>query len=187
MRLAVLLLLVAASCSLVSEGELVPPATFELSAGWRSVQDPTDLAGVRVEVTGAVPTQVYTASDFMGSQTEPIPLPDTGRVTAAVQVGQSGETVAQGSVSWYLRGPGWTWRLSITRDLRASRLYPEPDDCNETECPENTRFVCAISPYCRGTWRFAVREDAARFEGDSLWLTLYGVPHDPCPEGVICD
>lgn len=189
LRLAVLLLLATASCSLVSVEEQLPPATLELLARWRSLKDPADLAGVRIEVTGAGPTQVYTASDFMRSRTGSFPVPDTGQATVAVQVRQGGETVAQGSVSWYLRGPGWTWELRITRDLRVSDLYPEPEDCNENECPENTRFRCALSlaPFCHGTWRFAVREEAARFEDESLWLTLHGVPHDPCPEGVLCD
>ncbi len=189
LRLAVLLLLATASCSLVSVEEQLPPATLELLARWRSLEDPADLAGVRVEVTAAGPTQAYTASDFMGSQTEPFPVPDTGQATVAVQVRQGGETVAQGSVSWYLRGPGWTWELHIARGRRVSHLYAEAEDCNENECPENTRLRCSLvhGSFCRGAWRFAVREDAARFEDESLWLWLRGVPHDPCPEGVLCD
>ena len=124
LRLAVLLLLATASCSLVSVEEQLPPATLELLARWRSLEDPADLAGVRIEVTGAGPTQVYTASDFMRSRTGSFPVPDTGQATVAVQVRQGGETVAQGSVSWYLRGPRMD--LGAQDHTRSSRKRSVP-------------------------------------------------------------
>ena len=83
------LLLATVSCSLIAgEGE-EQQASLELIVPLRSsLGDPAGMAGIRVEVTGAGPTRVYRAADFMGPKLQPFPVPDSGRITVAVQVEQ---------------------------------------------------------------------------------------------------
>ena len=178
------LLLATVSCSLIAgEGE-EQQASLELIVPLRSsLGDPAGMAGIRVEVTGAGPTRVYRAADFMGPKLQPFPVPDSGRITVAVQVEQDGETVAQGSASWNLR-TGARWWMEIERGYRARLGHTDRDECNENECPQNRRLQC-INWYCQGTWRFGVREDAAQVERESLWMTLFrmlpGECADICP------
>lgn len=176
MRLVVLLLAVAA-CSV---GESEPEASLELIVRARDsrLDDPADMGGFRVEITGAGPTKVYQAPHFKGPDMPPFRVPDTGQATVSTQIEQDDEIVVQGSLSWELL-PGTRWTLFIERapELRA---YGFPD-CDLGECPENTRIVC-LGWYCRGAWRFAVREDAARVEHDSLWMVLHRVMPDECED-----
>lgn len=176
MRLVVLLLAVAA-CSV---GESEPEASLEIDvvALDRRLDDPADMAGFKVEITGAGPTKVYHAPHFREPGVPPFRVPDTGQVTVSAQIAQDDEIVVQGSLSWELL-PGTRWTLNIQRtpELLA---YGFPD-CDLGECPENTRIVC-LSWYCLGAWRFAVREDAARVEHDSLWMVLYRVLPDDCAD-----
>ena len=175
LRLAVLLLAVAA-CS-VAESEPEASLEFEVSGQDSRFDDPADLAGIRVEITGAGPNQVYLAPHVRGPGVPPFRVPDTGQVTVSTQIAQDDEIVVQGSLSWELL-PGTRWTLLISRAQEPSYGYPS---CDLGECPENTRIGCG-DWYCRGAWRFAVREDAARVEHDSLWMVLYRVMPDECAD-----
>ncbi|MDE0127127.1 MAG: hypothetical protein OXN97_21385 [Bryobacterales bacterium] len=104
-------------------------------------------------------------------------VPDTGQVTVSTQIAQDDEIVVQGSLSWELL-PGTRWTLDIERTPELKSGWPR---CDLGECPENTRIACD-GWYCRGVWRFAVREDAARVEHDSLWMVLYRVMPDECED-----
>ena len=172
------LFLAIASCSLLeSEQE----ATLEIDLpGERSLNDPRDLAGVTVEVRGTGRPRTFYANDFKRPELPPFRVPDSGTATVSVQVVQDAEVVVQGSVSWELL-PGTQWIMFVQRDQEPSGGWPFPEDCNEEECPENTRLRC-LDWYCRGIWRFAVHEDAARFERDSLWMWLYRVKPGECQD-----
>ena len=125
------LLLATVSCSLIAEEGEEQQASLELIVPLRSsLGDPAGMAGIRVEVTGAGPTRLYRAADFMGPKLQPFPVPDSGRITVAVQVEQDGETVAQRSASWNLR-TGARWWMEIERGYRARLGHTDRDECNE--------------------------------------------------------
>ena len=135
MRFVVLLLAVAA-CSV---GESEPEASLELIVMARDsrLDDPADMAGFRVEITGAGPTKVYQAPHFKGPHMPPFRVPDTGQATVSTQIEQDDEIVVQGSLNWELL-PGTRWTLFIERapELRA---YGFPDcDVGECEAPGAT-------------------------------------------------
>ena len=182
MRAALTALALTAACSPVGEREPAQ-ATLELRVR-RSALDPAG-TNVVIAVTGAGIARVYRSADFSAGLA-PFPVPDSGTITVSAQVDRNGDRIAQGSVSWRLR-PEWRWWVEMERGfLPSDGLYPEPDECTADRCPANTRLRC-VYPYCQGVWRFVVLAEAAQVERESLWLTLFGMSPDACPEGAICN
>ena len=140
---ALALALVSVSCSVIfgSSASLtvtVPSdsrATFDWPAGSdtiitldNSLDDPTDMAGIEVEITGIGQRMTFDAPDFRAG-VEPFGVPNSGRIYVTVQLKQHGDNVAQGASSWILE-PKVEWEVEIERSPYPIGAFIDETDIN---------------------------------------------------------
>jgi len=158
-----------------SSSTLWLPAPGEHRRKYNSFDEYRGLAGLRVELTGAV-ERVFTAEDF---PVEPFSVPDDGRVFVGVSLAGGPNivgSIATGQVAWDLE-------LNKLWTLRFDRA-PWPPISYMPMPPGEPAVPCAWRG-CREYWRFEIDASARNYEEEALWLALWG--STPCPEGHYCD
>ena len=135
------------------------------------LDDPKGLAGLELSVGGALPNRVFTANDLAGENPLFV-VPDAGIATVTVRLVQDGQVVAEGTEEWTLE-PEVEWELRVTR---APRPVAEGYSLWDLEDPQCSWF------WCYSDWRFPIVEDAANYELEALWVSLYRVHPDECED-----
>ncbi|MXY32260.1 MAG: hypothetical protein F4059_09705 [Gemmatimonadetes bacterium] len=138
-----------------------------------SLDDPTDMAGIEVEITGIGQSVTLDARDFKAG-VERFGVPSSGRINVTVQLRQHDDIVAQGATSWVLE-PEVEWEVELERSP-----YPIGAFIDEAEINE-PRPRCGWW-WCHGVWRFDIRADAVNYAGEALWLTVWRVHPDECAD-----
>lgn len=132
--------------------------------------DPKGLAGLELGIGGALPARVLTATDLAG-ENPPFVVPNEGTATVTVRLVQDGQVVAEGTEEWTLE-PEVEWGLNVTRAPHpADEGYASLSDLEDPQC---SWF------WCHRNWRFSIVEDAANYELEALWVSLYRVHPDEC-------
>ena len=140
-----------------------------------SLDDPKGLAGLQVTIGGQIAGREFTALDFVDQSEPRFTVPDAGVATIATRLVQDGRVVAEGYQSWPLE-PDVEWKLRVTR-----APYPPSEALNGIDL-ENPRCQWF---WCFRNWRFPIAGEAANYEDEALWLTLYRVHPDECLD--LCD
>ena len=174
MKTAILALaLVAQSCVLLPFGSVWLEVRVEHGGtrGWalapggvatlnNLLTDQAGLAGIEIEVLGTGQEVALTASDLGdGTSRRFGGVPDSGPATVVTRLRQDGELVAEGSGEWMLEPDTDGWEIAISRAPYAWSVV-------DVENPS-----CRFS-WCRGLWKFPIREDAANYPGEALWVTV---------------
>jgi len=132
------------------------------------LDDPRGLAGLELRIAGDLPTRTFAATDFMGQ--EPLfVIPGVGTGVITVRLVQDGQVVAEGIREWALESEA-EWDLFVSRaPWPASEVGPI-----DLENPQCGWF------WCHENWRFPIVAEAANYEGEALWVTLYRAHPDEC-------
>lgn len=144
-----------------------------------SLDDPRGFAGLELEIGGTGPLRMFTASDFADGVRE-FRVPDSGYVTFSARLRQDADVVAEGSGRWALE-PNVEWRLEVSRaPLPRGQVFGFTLDDLKKENPPCGWF------WCIRNWRFPITDDAANYEYEALWLSIYRYRRGECPDGVVC-
>lgn len=139
------------------------------------LDDPRGLAGLELGVGGALPNRVFAATDLAGAadagENPLFGVPDAGIAVVTARLVQDGQVVAEGTEEWTLE-PEVEWELVVTRAPWPSSEMADMD-------PENTECWWW---WCHRIWRFPIVEEAANYELEALWVTLYRVYPDECAD-----
>lgn len=180
MLLRTLLLLALLSCagcdSIAGILGLRPTLALPIREHLRyTLGDPSELAGLRIVLDGAV-SKDFVASDF---PVAPFGVPSSGTVHISVSLSQRSRVVAQREAEWELGPHVDEWELEIVRsDIPLGALVDPKDIERKTQNPECSWFSC------HRVWRVEIDEDARNFEDEVLWLILWrydGECADLCP------
>lgn len=133
------------------------------------LDDQRGFAGFELDIAGTS----FTARNFTTDEPPRFNVPDTGRIAFTVRLVQDGRIVAGGSEGWMLE-PEAEWRLEVNR-----APYPPSEGFNRFGDPHPQ---CSWF-WCWENWRFPITEEAANYEHEALWLTLYreDICADICP------
>lgn len=132
-----------------------------MSGDWYgALEDSAGLAGIEIEVRG----RTFFADDFLDdpNRERRVKVERVGRVAVFAKLVQGGSLVAEGVASWTLE-PNTLWVLLIVRG---------PEDTGS--CLEG----------CAGYVVIPIAKTAARYPGESLWLSWHAWPHKPPEPGV---
>lgn len=192
MRLRFLLLLAllsCAGCSIldvlgITNGTLhlpLPRSPRSIPAEYNSMHDDRGLAGLRVELSGAI-ERTFTAEDF---PVAPFSVPGRGRVFVEVSLLFNGGPrasgpIAGGQAQWVLE-PDRKWTLRLRRSEYPPAPYI-PDHPPDQPPDERTEF-CSW-PTCREYWGFEIAPRFRNYDEEALWMVLLSDVH--CPEGEVC-
>lgn len=175
--LPIVAILAAASCNQDATLKiLVESHTYSIS--WQDtvvqivagLDDPKGLAGLELRIAGDLPARTFRATDFIGQ--EPLfVVPDVGNGVITVRLVQDGQIVAEGTEEWALES-------EVEWDLVVNRAPWPPSEIGvmDLENPECNWF------WCHRIWRFPIMEDAANYEHEALWVSLYRVHPDECAD-----
>ena len=136
------------------------------------LDDPKGLAGLELSIGGALPKKLYTATDLAGESPRFV-VSDAGIATVTARLVQDGRVVAEGTEEWTLESEV-EWTLDVTR-----APWPTNEASGsllDLENPECSWF------WCHRNWRFPILEEAANYELEGLWVTLYRVHPDECAD-----
>ena len=135
--------------------------------------DPRGFAGLEIIIDGDnMSRRTYTASYFASIGEVKFRVPGAGFATVTARIVQDGRTVADISESWGL-GSKIQWDLLVDR----ARFPPSegfPGSGFDPDNPECGWF------WCHEVWKAPIAEDAANYEGEALWVTLYRHHPDEC-------
>ena len=138
-----------------------------------SLDDPRGFAGLELEITGVGPRVTLAAADFAVADDQPkFSVPDSGALRFFARLTQDGRVVAEGSGSWNL-DPRAEWRLTVNR-----APFPEDQPMRLDEIEK--RDPPCVWFGCIRNWRFPITADAANYEYEALWLSLYRSHPDSC-------
>lgn len=153
-----------------------PPAENGSVKPVTGLDDPKGYAGLEIVLAGDIERRVFTAGDFAGIDDGTLPafrVPETGIATVTVRLVEDGRIVAEGSEQWHLESEVY-WDFFIARGP-----YPATEGfhgVDEFESPRCHWF------WCWHNWRFPIAEDAANYEHEALWVTLYREHPDECQD-----
>ncbi len=114
-------------------------------------------------------------------------VPESGWIGVIARLTQDGEVVAEGRAKWVL-GPDIQWTIEIDRGwdpvsaaVNGREFQRHLQDLRDgvPQPPEGVPLPCSAW-YCDRTWRIPVREDAANYPEEALWLTLLRWHPDEC-------
>ncbi|MDE2973967.1 MAG: hypothetical protein OXU64_04460 [Gemmatimonadota bacterium] len=134
------------------------------------LDDPKGLAGLELGIGGALPRRVFKATDLAG-ENPPFVVPGEGVATVTVRLVQDGQVVAGGAEEWTLE-PEVEWNLDVAR----VPWPPSEIGVMDLENPECNWF------WCHRNWRFPIADEAANYEDEALWVTLYRAHPDECAD-----
>lgn len=133
------------------------------------LDNPRGMAGFTMELAWPGFERAFTASDFADGAEPHFTVPDSGTLTLAVQLQQDSLVVAEGVESWQLE-PEVEWQMVVQRaPYPASEGFSDMEDIRNPQC---SWF------WCFRNWRFAIAEDAANYEWEAIWITIYRVHPD---------
>ena len=142
--------------------------------------DSAGLAGLEIQVMG----RTLAASGFRRGRKRHQEVPGSGDLRIALRLLQRDQVVAQGDTIWNLR-PRSAWYVNVTRGL-APEGYPDwttptLDEMLERPSCENLG-MCS----CGGVLRIRLRDWAANFPEEGLWLHWFSLPADPPDDVIFC-
>ena len=178
-------LLSCAGCSIldvlgITNGTLelpLPKSPLSVPAEYNSMDDDRGLAGLQVELSGAI-ERTFTAKDFPVAR---FSVPGRGRVFVEVSLLLNGEPrasgpIASGRAQWVLE-PDTEWELRFGRRENP----PAPYIPNH---PDEPIEYCSW-PTCREYWGFEIAPRFRNYDEEALWMVL--LANIDCPEGEICN
>lgn len=172
--LLLLALIACAGCDSIA-GIFGSRATLALPGRRDSLDDPNELAGLRIVLDGAV-SDSFVASDL---PVAPFGVPGSGTVHISVSLSQGSRVVAQREAEWELIPDADRWELEVVRsDIPVGAVVNPEEIKRKTQNPECGWF------WCHRVWRVEIAEDARNFEDEVLWLILWmydGKCADLCP------
>jgi len=185
-RLLTVAILAAVSCTQdatmqvrVASGEHMarwPPDQDSMKVYVRSrLEDPRGLAGLEFRIAGDLPTRVFTATDFLNSRDSLFSglfvVPDAGTGVVTVRLFQDDRIVAEGTREWPLESEV-EWDIHVARGPWAPSEGLGGD--KDLENPQCSWF------WCYRNWRFPIVDEAANYQDEALWVTVYRVHPDEC-------
>lgn len=150
-----------------------------------SLDQEAGLAGIAIAIGGVLETAalfldaVHLKPTRTGRGDLPIfDVPEDGLISVRLWLTQHGEIVAHGMAEWALE-PRVKWTIEIQRGpYPTTPIILEGADLNQPFVP------CNDWRFCRGSYRIDdIREDAASYPGEALWLSVWG---GYCPPDVVC-
>lgn len=155
-----------------------PPGQDSMKVHVRSrLEDPRGLAGVELRIAGDLPTRIFTATDFLTSRDSLFSglfvVPDAGKGVMSVRLLQDGAVVAEGTREWSLDS-GVLWDIHIARGPWApSEGLGGHKDLENPPC---------FWFWCHRNWRFPIVAEAANYQNEAVWVTLYRVEYGGCQD-----
>ena len=135
------------------------------------LDDPKGLAGLELDIGGAILPEQFTATTGLGTQ---FVVPDGGTATVTARLVQDGRTVAEGTAEWGLESE-IRWTLFVER----APFHSYNGNASGVEPGEDPR--CGWF-WCHSVWRFPIVEDVANYEDEALWLYLERVHPGECQD-----
>ena len=133
--------------------------------------DPKGFAGLEIVVDGAGPNRrTYTASSLADGAPPQFRVPASGYITVTARIVQEGRIVAEVSIQWLLK-PEIQWTVEVDR-----ARSPLTNGFTELEKPACRWFGC------QAVLGDAIAEDAANYEGEALWMTVFAYHPGECAD-----
>jgi len=144
-----------------------------------SLVDSAGLAGLEIQVLG----HTFGARSFR-SGPKRRSAPGSGDLRIELRLVQGDQVVAQSDTIWKLR-TGTAWHLNVTRGLAPEGYlnWKSPTLDNLLERPSCGNLgMC----FCGGVLRIRLRDWAANFPEEGLWLRWFSLPTNPPDDVIYC-